>query len=295
MILVTGATGNNGSEIITALLKLGRTDVRALVRASDKEPAKVAAWRAAGVEVVQGDLAKPATLGPALDGVQRMLLLSPVNPNAVELQGNAISTAKAAGIAHVVKFSMMGAALDSPVPLARWHRQSEEELERSGLAWTHVRPNDLMRYNAALLMPSIEREGVFYDSLGDAQIAMVAEQDVAEIAARALTEPGHESQAYTLTGPEALSFTDVAAALTLVLGKPVRYVAISLDEAREAMLAAGLPAPAVDLVSALRAYEQEGHNAVVTTAVADILGRPPHTFAHIAAEAFGPSAQRGAP
>jgi uncharacterized protein YbjT (DUF2867 family) len=172
MILVTGATGNNGGEIIAALVTLRRTDMRALVRSADTEAAKVAALRTQGVEVVGGDLAKPETLGPPMAGVDRMLLLSPVNPNAVELQGNAIRAAKAAGVAHVVKFSMIGAALDSPVPLARWHRHSEEELERSGLAWTHIRPKDLMRYNTKLLMPSIEKEGAFYDSLGDARIAM---------------------------------------------------------------------------------------------------------------------------
>jgi uncharacterized protein YbjT (DUF2867 family) len=220
-----------------------------------------------------------------------MLLLSPVTPNAVALQGNAIRAAAAAGVGHVVKFSMIGAALDSPVPLARWHRQSEEELERSGMAWTHLRPNDLMRYNTTLLMGSIEKEGAFYDSLGDARIAMVAEEDVAEVAATALTEPGHESQVYILTGPEALSFTDVAAALTQALGRRVRYVAISGDTAREAMLAGGLPVSAVDVVSALRDYEREGHNAVITSTVADVLGRPPRTYLEVVQAAFGSTDQ----
>jgi len=287
MILITGSTGNNGGEIIASLLKRGRTDVRALVRNPEKDAIKVAAFHAQGVEVVQGDLASPDTLGSAMAGVDRMLLLSPVNPNAVELQGNAIRAAAAAGVGHVVKLSMIGAALDSSVPLGRWHRQSEQELERSGMAWTHLRPNDLMRYNTALLMSSIEREGAFYDSLGDARVAMVAEDDVAEVAATALTEPGHESRVHILTGPEALSFTDVAAALTQALGRPVRYVPISGDAAREAMLTGGLPGPAVELVSALREYEREGHNAVITSTVADVLGRPPRTYLEVVQTAFG--------
>jgi len=152
MILVTGATGNNGGDIIDALIALGRADVRALVRFPRKDAEKVARFAGIGVEAVEGDLANPDSLVPEMAGVQRLLLLSPVNPNAVELQGNAIGGPKKPGVQHVVKFSMMGAALDSPVPLARWHRQTEGQLERSGMAWTHTRPNDLMRYNTALLL-----------------------------------------------------------------------------------------------------------------------------------------------
>jgi uncharacterized protein YbjT (DUF2867 family) len=151
-----------------------------------------------------------------------------------------------------------------------------------------------MRYNTQLLMPSIQQDGVFYDSLDQGRIAMVAEEDVAEVAAIALTEPGHEGRIHTLTGPEALSFADVAAALTRALGTPVSYVPISPDAAREAMLAGGLPAPAVDLVLALRAYEREGHNAAVTSTVAELLGRPPRNYAEFARTALGRPAQHQA-
>jgi uncharacterized protein YbjT (DUF2867 family) len=274
MILVTGATGNNGGYIIDALVALGRKDVRAVMRSPQNQADKVSHFTDLGVEVVEGDLARPDSLTPAMAGVQRMLLLSPVSPNAVELEGNAIRAAQQAGVQHVVKFSMIGAGLESTVPLARWHRQSEQQLERSGMAWTHIRPNDLMGYNTALLMPSIDKDGAFYDSLGDARISMVAEQDVAAVAAKALTEPGHEEKTYVLTGSEALSFYDVAAVLSAALEKPVRYVPISRDQAREAMLAGGLPAAAVDLVTALRDYERQGHNAVLTDTVNQLLGRP---------------------
>jgi uncharacterized protein YbjT (DUF2867 family) len=279
MILVTGATGNNGGHIIDALTALGRKDVRAVVRSAQTQADKVSHFADLGVEVVEGDLARPDSLTPAMAGVQRMLLLSPVNPNAVELQGNAINAAQQAGVQHVVKFSMIGADLESPVPLARWHRQSEQQLERSGMAWTHIRPNDLMGYNTGLLMPSINKDGAFYDSLGDARISMVAERDVAAVAAKTLTEAGHEGKTYVLTGPEALSFYDVAAVLSAALDKAVRYVPISREQAREAMLAGGLPAAAVDLVTALRDYEREGHNAILTDTVNQLLGRPALRYA----------------
>ena len=282
MILVTGATGNNGTAIIAALTAMGRKDVRALVRSPEKETAKVSGLQAQGVQVVQGDLAKPETLSAAFDGVKRVLLLSPVNPNTVALQGNGVSAAKAAGVKHIVKFSMIGAALDSPVPLSRWHAEVERLVETSGLEFTHIRPNDLMGYNTQLLMPSIEKDGVFYDSLGDARISMVAEQDVAEIAAAALTGSGHEGKTYILTGPAALSFEDVALALSQAMGKSVRYQPITPEQAGEAMLANGLPAAAVDLVQALRAYERTGANAVITSTVKDLLGRAPTSYSVVA-------------
>lgn len=283
MILVTGATGNNGGHIIAALRAAG-APVRALVRAPAKAAAAVAGWRAGGVEVAVGDMADPQSLASALRGADAVLLLSPVNPNQVELQGNVIRAAAAVGVNRVVKFSMIGAADDSPVPLARWHRQTEAEVERSGLAWTHLRPNDLMGYNTQLLLPSIDREGAFYDPLGDARVSMVDEGDVAAVAAKVLTEPGHEGKTYVLTGPEPLSFADVAGHLSAALGRPVRYVPVSFEQAREAMRAGGLPEPAVALVEALRRYEREGHNAVVTPTVGELLGRPPLPYAAFAAE-----------
>ena len=282
MILVTGATGNNGGEIIAALAAKGRSDIRALVRSPEKEAAKVAAFEKLGVDVAQGDLAKPETLGPAFEGVERVLLLSPVNPNTVELQGNGVAAAKAAGVRHIVKFSMIGAAKDSPVPLGQWHAEAEALVEASGLAWTHIRPNDLMRYNTQLLMPTVLTDGVIYDSLGDAKISMVAERDVAEVAAEVLTKKGHEGQRYVLTGPESLSFDDVARELGRALGKEVRYEPISPEQAGKTMLAAGLPPAAVDLVQALRAYERTGANAPTTDTVARLLGRPASPFADTA-------------
>jgi uncharacterized protein YbjT (DUF2867 family) len=287
MILITGATGNNGGEVIAALLAHGHAGIRALVRDLAKEASKVSGFRARGIDVFEGDLSKPHTLSAAFEGIERVFLLSPVNPNMVELQGNGVAAAKAAGVKHIVKFSMIGASPTSPVPLARWHAEAEAIVERSGLAWTHLRPNDLMRYNTMLLMPTVIKDGMIYDSLGEARISMVAEQDVAAVAARALTEDGHEGKRYILTGPQALSFHDIAAALQSALGKPVNYQPISPEQAARAMAAAGLPAAAVDLVQALRAYERTDANAVLTSTVAEVLGRPPLTYGEVARDIVG--------
>ena len=283
MILVTGSTGNNGTQIVRQLATQG-VPVRGLVRNLVKEAARVAEMKALGIEVAEGDLSKPESLSLPLNGVTAALLLSPVNPNTVELQGNFIRAAQQAGVSHIVKFSMIGAAADSPVPLSRWHREAEIILERSCLQWTHLRPNDLMRYNTRLLMPSIQKEGAFYDSLGQARISMVDEEDVAEVAAKVLTSRGHEGKTYVLTGPESLSFADIAGYLAASLNRSVRYVDITPEQAEKAMLAGGLPEPAVKLVGALRAYERENHNAILTTTVRDLLGRSPKPYRVVAAE-----------
>lgn len=288
MVLVTGSTGNNGTEIVRRLLAK-KEAVRALVLDPKKEPDKVAKMRSLGAEIVVADLSRPATLAPAVKGVRAALLLSPVHPNQVELQSNFIKAAKAAKVQHVVKFSMIGAAKDSPVPLSQWHWQSEQELENSGIAWTHLRPNDLMRYNTRLLLPTVLAEGFIYDSLGDARISMVDEEDVAEIAVLCLTRRGHEGKTYVLTGAEPLSFYDIAKHLSNTFGRPVTYHPISSDQSAQAMRAAGLPEPAVTLVIALRAYEREGYNAVVTDTVEALLEREPHRYADVARQLAGSS------
>jgi uncharacterized protein YbjT (DUF2867 family) len=283
MILITGSTGNNGTEIVHQLLAR-KHKVRALVLDPAREPEKVAAMQQGGAEIAVGDMSQPASLSVALKDVDSALLLSPVNPNQVELQSNFIQAAKAHGVRHIVKFSMLGAAEDSPVPLSRWHWQSEQELERSGISWTHLRPNDLMRYNTRLLLPTALSEGAIYDSLADARISMVDEEDVAEIAVLCLTRRGHEGKTYVLTGPEPLSFYDIARHLSDAFGKAIAYHPISPEKAAEAMRSAGLPEPAVALVTALRAWERENHNAVLTQTVEALLCRKPRNYAEVAAQ-----------
>ncbi|MFQ5600100.1 MAG: NAD(P)H-binding protein, partial [Candidatus Krumholzibacteriia bacterium] len=136
MILVTGATGTTGSEVVRQLAA-SRVPVRAFVR----NPDKAAPLRALGVEIVVGDLDRPETLGPALEDVERLFLLSPADPSQVEQQGRAVEMAQRAGVQHIVKMSVLGADPDSPIALGRWHAQTEQHIEKSGLHFTHLRPH----------------------------------------------------------------------------------------------------------------------------------------------------------
>src|SRR5918992_2331370 len=181
MILITGATGRIGGATLKYLSR-GGVALRALVRSPDK----VASVAAPGVETVTGDLAEPRSLDAALEGVDAALLVSPLDPQQVALQGNFIEAAKRAGRVHVVKISGLGTALDSPVRSGRWHAQTEKYVEDSGLPFTHLRPPFFMQ-NILRFAPTIRASGEFVGSLGQGKVAMIDVDDIAAVAATALT------------------------------------------------------------------------------------------------------------
>lgn len=272
MILVTGSTGTNGSEAVKQLAATG-AKVRALVH----NPAKAQAIEAPNVEIVAGDLADPASLGAALQGVERAYLVVPADARSVEMHRNFIEAAKAAGVRHIVKLSVMGADVQSPVTFARWHAQGEKLLEESGLSWTFVRPNSFMQ-NMLGVAGSIASEGVFYQPGGDAPVSHVDARDITAVAVKALTEDGHEGQTHVLTGPEGLSFQDIAQKLSAVTGKSVSYVDISPDQFKTALMGYGMPAEIADGMNELYAVIRAGYMGQTTDTVAQVAGRAPTSF-----------------
>ena len=281
MILITGATGNNGGEIVKQLLAAG-VSPRILVRDRSKAAAKLA-MLPDSVEVVQGDFADPDSLDRALEGVDTALLLSSVVPNQVELQGNFIDASKRAGVKHIVKFSMIGADLNSPFVLSQWHRQTEQQLESSGIAWTHLRPNDLMQ-NMQRFVNSIQQQVAIALPLQDGKVSMVDLRDVAAVAVKALTEPGHENKTYTITGSEALSYTDVAEKLSTASGLKIRYENLSPEAAKASMTKSGMPDAVADMMVTMYTLESQGNNATVTNTVREVTGKAPIAFDQFAEE-----------
>jgi uncharacterized protein YbjT (DUF2867 family) len=273
MILVTGATGLNGKELLQPLSASGVT-VRALVR----DPAKAAAIAALpNVEIVQGDMARPETLAAALRGVDRAMLISSSDPMMLDVQSNFIDAAKKAGVKHVVKLSGIMPELDSAFRFARMHGEIEKRLEASGMAFTHLRAGEFMPayFRQA---PNIAAKGAMFLPMEDVKIASIDVGDIAEIAARVLTGPGHEGKTYPLTGPEALTMTEVAAKLSAATGKPIRYVNVPPDAARQAQLAAGMPPYLADALFELFAERRNGKEAKVWPDAAALLGRRPTSF-----------------
>jgi uncharacterized protein YbjT (DUF2867 family) len=278
MILIIGATGTVGSELVRQLAARS-TPVRALVR----NPEKAASLTRLGVETVLGDLEQPSILDAALDGIRRAFLLSPIHPRQIELQGNFVEAAKRAGTVHIVKLSGLGTALDSSVRSGRWHAQTEKQIADAGLPFTFLRPLFFM-HNILRFAPSIQTKGVFVSAMQTGKVAMIDVSDVAVVAVATLTTDGHEGKSYTLTGPEALSFLDVAERISAVIGTSVSYQDVPPAVMRKQLLDAGMPEWLVDVRMDFNATLSAGGASTVTDVVRMVTGKPPRTFAHFVRE-----------
>ena len=284
MILLTGGTGTAGREISLALQRMGVRH-RSLVR----DRAKAAASASPHVDLMEADLSRPETLAPALDGVEKALLLTAASPDQVQQERNFIGAAKRAGVHYVVKFSAYGAGLQAPHFFGRQHGEGERRLEDSGLPFTMLRPNGFFQNflgNAA----SIQARSAFHAPAGEMKFSAVDARDIAAVAAHVLTEDGHQWQRYTITGPEALSHAEIAERFSQVLGRTIQYVDVPEDAAREWMLAAGIPPWTVDKVSDLYRYYRTGAAAEVTWEVERVGRKAPIRFEQFVrdhAAAFG--------
>jgi uncharacterized protein YbjT (DUF2867 family) len=275
MILVTGATGKVGAQVVAQLAAAG-----APVRALARDPEKAAWLNRPGVEVARGDLLDPDSLRAAMVGVRKVFLLCPVDPAQVELEANAVDAALAAHVEHLVKLSALNASHESSAALLHWHFETEQRIRRERLPYTILRPNMFMQ-EVLRHAPAIRAEGAFSLPLGRARLSLVDIRDIAEVAARVLTEGGHHGRVYELTGPEALGFDEVAAAIAAATGRPVRYVPIAPDQFRAGFLGSGAPRWLADLVCDL--FETfPGQNDRLGDGVARVTGRPPRSFAQFA-------------
>ena len=273
MILVTGATGLNGSELVRRLSAKG-VPSRALTRNLAKAQSLASLPH---VEVVEGDMANPDSLKAALRGVDRAMLISSSGPAMLDVQSSFIDAARKAGVKHVVKLSGIIPELDSPFRFARMHAEIERRLEASGVAFTHLRAGEFMP-SYFRQVPSIVARGILALPMGDARIASIDIGDVAEVAIAVLTTDGHEGKTYPLTGPEALSMAEVAEKLSAATGKPVRYVDVPPEDARQARLAAGLPPFLAEGLDELFAERRKGKESRVWPTIEEVFGWRPTTF-----------------
>lgn len=272
MILVTGATGTVGTELVRQLSAAG-APVRALVR----DPEKARARLGDGVELAPGDMEKPETLDAALQEVQRAFLLPPVDPGSIAMEENFLAAAKRAGLAHLVKLSSFGADPGSSMTFGRWHGQGEKLVEASGIPFTHLRPNSFMQNVLGFAGP-IAAQGMLFTPAGDAGISHVDVRDIAAVAVKVLTEDGHAGKVYEITGPEALSYYDVAAKISAAIGKTVTYMPVSPEQATGALLGMGAPEWQARAVVELFLLYRSGEGGHVTDVVETVGKKTPITF-----------------
>jgi len=227
MILLTGATGSTGGAAARQLIEKG-AKLRALVRDAEK----AAALGEAGVELVTGDIGDPDTVRSALDGADKALLILPNSRRQLELEKQFTDLAAEAGIGRLVKMSSMEAVPDAKTPIPQAHWASEEHIRASGLNWTMVKPNFFMS-NLLATARTIKEQRKFFLPMGNGTTGMADIGDIGAVVAEVLTGSGHEGQSYEITGPEILSFYDVADRFSEALGEKVEYVDMPMEQYRE--------------------------------------------------------------
>jgi uncharacterized protein YbjT (DUF2867 family) len=280
-ILVTGATGNTGSGLVPALHNTG-VDVRALVH----DEAKAQPLKDLGVEVVVGDLDQPDTLAPAVDGVDKIYLLTWNGPTQEQQVTNVLAAAKQAGTPHIVRHSMWGSERSR---IVQQGNRAEEAVKASGLPWTLLEPTFFMQ-NLMMAAQTIASDGMIYWDTGDGKLGMIDVRDIVDTALAVLTQDGHEGKSYILTGPAAISLHDVAATFSKVLGKPVQYVNVPHEASFEAMTGMGVPAWIAEGYGELMEGFSEGFANSTTDHVATLTGHPARSFEQFArdyAQYFG--------
>lgn len=277
MILVIGATGTVGSEVVRQLVATGERP-RALVR----DPATARQRLGDQVEQVVGDLDRPETIAAALAGVDRVFLLTTQSSRQPEWERAVIGAAARAGVGQLVKLSVFRANEQSPLQVARQHGQAERVLAQSGLAATILRPVFFMQNLLAMI-----HDGAIATAAGDGRVAMVDARDIAAVAVATLTGGGHAGKTYTLTGPQALSFYQVASILSRQTGRPLRHVRVPPDKVRVALQGRGVAAWFADDMAKLHSMLAVGYEEVVTDDIHRVTGRPPRTLAQFAGDHAG--------
>jgi uncharacterized protein YbjT (DUF2867 family) len=273
-ILVTGATGRVGREIVGQLLAAGQP-VRALTRRPE------AAGLPAGVEIVPGDLTVPESLDANLQGVTAVFLVWTAPPATAP----AVVARLAEHARRVVLLSSPHQTphpfFQQPNPMAALHAELERLMAAARLESTILRPGMFASNSRLWWAPQIRVGDVVRWPYGSVETAPVDERDIAAVAVRALTEDRHIGADYVLTGPQSMSQAEQVSAIGAAIGRPIRFVELSPDEFRREM--AGAPASAIDML--LNAWQAaSGHPAFLTSTVADILGRPARTFQQWAAD-----------
>ena len=269
MILVTGAGGTVGREVVQALQRDG-LPFRAAYHTEEK--AKKA--RASGLDAVAVDLADPGSLQPALKGITRLFLLSAATPDLPEQEMGVLDQVEKSGLEHLVKLSVWRAS-EEEFTFARWHRSSDKAIEAAGIPFTFLRPNSYMQNLVTFYAPGIRATQTLAIPAGHAKESPIDVRDIASVAARVFSQPTHFGHAYDLSGPESLSYHQVASTLSVALGRKITYVDVPEEAFSQGMRESGAPPWLIDAILEMQHYAKRGQASDVLGSVQQILGRRP--------------------
>ena len=269
-ILVIGATGNTGSILVPKLLNSG-IDVRIFVR----EEEKANSLKNLGAEVIVGDLDKPESIIPAVNGVDKIYLLTWNGPTQLQQVKNVINAVKESGEKpHIIRHSMWGSEKSR---IIRQGLQAEDIIKASGLPWTMLQPTFYMQ-NTMMAIQTISSDGSIYWDMKDGKLGMIDVRDIADVAFAVITGEGHEGKSYILTGPEAISFNDVAQTFSKVLNKEIKYINVPGEASKQAMVGMGLPEWIADGYVELSEGFSENFANKATKNVEMLTGHPARSF-----------------
>ena len=271
MILVTGATGNIGSELVKLLVAKGES-----VRVISRDEKRVSHLDP-GVQRVIGDRHDPSIVRKAVQGTDKVFMLAVLFDKNHEADRLLIEEAKQAGARQIVMISSGTVRMEGNA-IGRLHREKEQMVEDSGIPWTLLRPGGFMSNAIVWWAESIKSQSKVFNPAGNGKTAPISPYDIAAVAAAALTSPGHDGKAYDLTGAELLSAPEQVEILSKVIGEPIECVDIPPEVAAERMIAAGLPDALVKSLAEL--WEQVRKEAYTfhTNEVERLTGRPAQTF-----------------
>jgi uncharacterized protein YbjT (DUF2867 family) len=292
-ILVTGATGTVGSEVVKQLTSISSSSssghkIRAAVHSKNKAD-KLKQFDNKRVEIVELDYTKPETVADALNKVDKLYLQTLPVPDVTDICSNLVKEAKKNGVEYIVKLSAMGADSERGSTILRLHGEEEKIIGDSGVAYTFLRPPAFMQNLVTQFGHTIRTQNAFYVPAGDGKMSFVDTRDIATIAARMLTNNGngggsqqHHNKAYDITGQDALSYRQVADILSNEVGKKISYIDISEDDTRKGMEQIGMSDWYIDIMIELFRIIRAGYGSETTAAVEHITGRKPISFAQFA-------------
>jgi uncharacterized protein YbjT (DUF2867 family) len=266
-ILVTGASGTIGSNVVSELVKNKSVKVRFATRGGKGAPA--------GTEAIDFDWDDAAKVAAAVKGVDAVFLLTPFVDNAVPMARRLVDAAKAAGVKKIVKLSAAGVDT-APFQFAKWHREIELMVEGSGMKYVLLRPNFFMTNFVGYYPP--DAEGAIYMPTGNGKAAWMDPRDIAEVAAITLVKPDWDNRALYLTGGEALSVADVAKLISDATGRTVRHVDVPESAARSAMEGMKLPEWMIQGMLDLHTVLKNDWAAATSDEVKNVTGHAPRTF-----------------
>jgi uncharacterized protein YbjT (DUF2867 family) len=286
-ILVTGSTGNVGSQVVKQL-----SSFKGKVRAAVQSKNRAQEIKNTGAELVEMNFNNTETVNAAFKGVQKLFLLTPFVPNMVEISENLVEQARKANVDHIVKQSAFGSNMNQVTTRNRLHREVEKIIELSGINYTFLRPMPFMQ-NYLGFADSIRTQDTFSIPVGDSKTSFVDTRDIAAVAVQALTKSNeHRNKVYNITGPEAISNYEIAEILSNIAKKRITYVDVSDNDARRRMKNSGMQEWAVESLMELFGFQKDGNASIVSLDVERITDRKPISFVQFAtdyADLFRPS------